>query len=257
MKLCPNCKAEMDDNARFCLCCMTSLDEKELISPSVRKKRRWPLVLLCVLLLGIGSVLAVFLINYEPQEPKTPPDSSSNSATADTEQSSATMSSATMSSATMPSVEDASLRTCVVDGVTYTFRPATEEEHPTAIALNNNYVLIRVEGSSPSGFYQVPSFVGNDTTALVTVVADGAFDGTDAQGIDLGYNVRYVWGNAFGGNSLTELHLHEDVFIDEMAFSCCTEELTIHCPEYLDNTEGTLWCELAVSLGFRWQQEII
>ncbi len=40
MKLCPNCKAEMDDNARFCLCCMTSLDEKELISPSVRKKHR-------------------------------------------------------------------------------------------------------------------------------------------------------------------------------------------------------------------------
>ena len=247
MKLCPNCKAEMDDNARFCLCCMTSLDEKELISPSVRKKRRWPLVLLCVLLLGIGSALVAFLINYEPQEPKTPPDSGSNSATEDTEQSSATMSPA----------EETSLRTCVVDGVTYTFRPATEEEYPTAIALNNKYVLIRVEGSSPSGFYQVPSFVGNDTNALVTVVADGAFDGTDAREIDLGYNVRYVWGDAFGGNSLTELYLHEDVFIDEMAFSDCEEELTIHCPEYLDNTEGTPWCELAVSLGFRWQQEII
>lgn len=247
MKLCPNCKAEMDDNARFCLCCMTSLDEKELISPSVRKKRRWPLVLLCVLLLGIGSALVVFLINYEPQASKTPPDSGSNYATEDTEQSSATMS----------SVEDTSLRTSTVDGVTYTFRPATEEEYPTAIALNNKYVLIRVEGSSPSGFYQVPSFVGNDTNALVTVVADGAFDGTDAQVIDLGYNVRYVWGDAFGGNSLTELHLHEDVFIDDMAFSGCEEGLTIHCPEYLDNTEGTLWCELAVSLGFRWQQENI
>ncbi len=204
-------------------------------------------MLLCVLLLGIGSALVVFLINYEPQASKTPPDSGSNYATEDTEQ----------SSATVPSVEDTSLRTSTVDGVTYTFRPATEEEYPTAIALNNKYVLIRVEGSSPSGFYQVPSFVGNDTNALVTVVADGAFDGTDAQVIDLGYNVRYVWGNAFGGNSLTELHLHEDVFIDEMAFSGCTEALTIHCPDYLDNTEGTLWCELAVSLGFRWQQENI
>ena len=31
MKICPNCKAELDENARFCLRCMTSLEEKQEI----------------------------------------------------------------------------------------------------------------------------------------------------------------------------------------------------------------------------------
>ena len=51
MKICPKCKAELDDSARFCLSCMTSLDKKEQIHPPV-PKRRWVLVLLLVLVLG-------------------------------------------------------------------------------------------------------------------------------------------------------------------------------------------------------------
>lgn len=45
MKICPKCKAELDDNARFCLSCMTSLDEKTQIPQPVRKRRLWPFVL--------------------------------------------------------------------------------------------------------------------------------------------------------------------------------------------------------------------
>jgi len=118
-------------------------------------------------------------------------------------------------------------------------------------------VLIRVEGTPPDGVYRVPSFVNDNTNTLVTVIADGAFSGTDARVIDLGYNVCFVWGDAFGGYPLTDLHLHEDVFIDLMAFSGCTEHFIIHCPDYLENKEGSLWSDLAADYGFRWQDALI
>ena len=231
MKTCPNCHAQLDDNARFCLYCMTSLDEKEQIQPPVISRRRWPLVLLCGVVLCIG--LAFILID-SPSTPKT------------------------TAATTEPSIqEDAHILRHTADGVCYTFRPATAQDHPTAIVLDNQYVLIRVEGTPPDGIYRVPTFVGTDTDALVTVIGDNAFAGSHAQTIDLGYNVRYVWKNAFGGYPLTDLYLHSDVMIDRTAFSGCDQNLTIHCPEYLENTRGALWSELAKQYGFRWQPEIL
>ena len=237
MKLCPNCKAALDDNARFCLSCMTSLDEKEQIPPLVHKIRRWPLVLLCIL--GLGALLIVLIaLNTEPPvELTVPPDTSIGK--------------------TSVTAEVTETLSTTIDGVTYIFRPATREDHPTAISLDNYYVLSRVDGTPSDGIYRVPSFVGDDTYALVVAIVDGAFADTSAQAIDLGYNVRYVWGNAFGGYPLTDLYLHEDVLIDQTALSGCTQDLTIHCPEFLENTQGVLWSTLCVDYGFRWQPEFI
>ena len=254
MKICPKCKASLDDNARFCLHCMTSLEEKELIPTTKAKARRWPLVLLCFLLLG-ALLFFAFFKGDQPQKRSTPTEAPKVSEPPDLNQPSET-SESPESTETIQVSDDPSTITCSVDGVIYSFRPATAADHPTAITLDNHFVLIRVEGSPSDGVYRVPSFVGDDTNALVTVIADGAFHGTDAKVIDLGHNVRYVWGNSFGGYSLTELHLHEDVFIDQAAFSGCTENLTIHCPDYLENTEGLLWSDLAVDYGFRWQNEV-
>lgn len=233
MKLCPHCNAQLEDHARFCLCCMTSLDEKEQIPPPEAPKRRWPLLLLAVLALSACAVLVGIFPAAQPPEasPEQPPSTAAPA--------------------------EKSLRSCTVDGVCYTFRPATRADHPTAIRLEQHYVLVKVEGTPADGLYRVPSFVGEDTDALVSVVADGAFAGTDARKIDLGHNVRYVWENAFGGNALTDLYLHEDVQIDRDAFSGCSQELTVHCPEYLENKDGALWRDLAAQYGFRWQQEDI
>jgi len=246
MKICPNCKAELDDNARFCLRCMTSLDEKEQIPPPVRQARWWPLVLLCVLVV-VALVIAIVVLNAEPP---AEPSESSNTSTAETSATRGTTDNL------LPVPEDTETVSQTVGGVTYTYRPATKEDHPTAIRLDNYYVLIRVEGTPSDGAYYIPSFVGDDMSALVVAVADGAFADTNAQAIDLGYNVRYVWGNAFGGYALTNLHLHNDVYIDQAAFSGCAENLTIHCPSYLENTEGVLWSDLAAGYGFQWQDAI-
>lgn len=242
MKLCPNCKAELEDHARLCLCCMTALDKKEIIEPPTKPFRRWSLVLFCCLVIG-ALLAAIVLFSADPPHKSSDTGIVNPSATQDD----------SYNFSDVP--EGISTISQTTDGVTYTFRPAAKADHPSAISIDNYYVLIRVEGTPSDGVYRVPSFIRQDMNALVTVVADGAFAGTNAQAVDLGHNVRYVWGNAFGGYPLTDLYLHEDVLIDQTAFSSCAENLTIHCPEYLENTEGILWSELAVTLGFRWQAE--
>ena len=261
MKLCPKCKAELDDSARFCLRCMTSLDDKEQIQPPLRKKRWWPFVLVVCLVLCVASVAVVISINSDnEQSGDKPPSTDTTTTTANASTSTTTTKSDTDDETTLapntPGV-DASTKTCTVDGVTYTFRRATRNEHPTAIILENNFTLIRVEGTSPDGVYRMPSFVSDDMNSIVAAVADGAFDGTDARVVDLGYNVKYVWGDAFKGCELTDLYLHEDVLIEESTLSDCSENLIIHCPVYIENTQGLLWSELAGDYGFEWQEEPI
>ena len=56
MKECPVCQHKLDDNARFCLRCMTPLNQKRTVPPLKRGKGRW------LLLWGCVSVAAVMLL---------------------------------------------------------------------------------------------------------------------------------------------------------------------------------------------------
>ena len=67
MKKCPFCKAEIEENARFCLYCMKPLNEKEVILPS--KKRRWWPAPAAILLLAV--ILALFLLPPREKPDKT------------------------------------------------------------------------------------------------------------------------------------------------------------------------------------------
>jgi len=65
MKKCPFCKADIEDNARFCLYCMKPLNEKEVIPPPQKKPQWWPFVLIAVLLIAL---LAAILLKPEGNE---------------------------------------------------------------------------------------------------------------------------------------------------------------------------------------------
>ena len=61
MKKCPNCKAEIEENARFCLYCMTSFEEKQpVLAPNQEKNKRWLYILAAVLAFAL-MLCVIFL----------------------------------------------------------------------------------------------------------------------------------------------------------------------------------------------------
>ncbi len=57
MKKCPFCKADIEDNARFCLYCMKPLNEKEIISPPQKKKQWWWLFVVVFVVLALVHLI--------------------------------------------------------------------------------------------------------------------------------------------------------------------------------------------------------
>ena len=51
MKKCPKCKAEIGEEARFCLYCMTSFEEKQTIETPKENNKRWLIIIAAVLVL--------------------------------------------------------------------------------------------------------------------------------------------------------------------------------------------------------------
>ena len=61
MKTCPVCNAEIEDNARFCLYCMTSFDQKRVIKLENKKKISFSKYVPLILILTV-LIAAVFLL---------------------------------------------------------------------------------------------------------------------------------------------------------------------------------------------------
>ena len=57
MKKCPFCQADIEDNARFCVFCMSSLQEKQKIEAKVKPKSKWPSFA------AIGGVALVVIVS--------------------------------------------------------------------------------------------------------------------------------------------------------------------------------------------------
>lgn len=61
MKKCPFCKAEIEENARFCLYCMTPLEEKQTIENPKNQPRRWVyfLIAFALALVVVGALILI------------------------------------------------------------------------------------------------------------------------------------------------------------------------------------------------------
>ena len=75
MRECPHCKAQIGEDARFCLYCMTPLIEKEFIPPQKEKKLWWVFVMVGAVLMG--SVAALMLLRDRNPVPSQPSSGSS------------------------------------------------------------------------------------------------------------------------------------------------------------------------------------
>ena len=60
MKKCPKCKAEIQEEARFCLYCMTSFEEKQTIETPKENNKRW-LIIIAAVLAVVLVVISIFL----------------------------------------------------------------------------------------------------------------------------------------------------------------------------------------------------
>ncbi len=61
MKKCPFCNADIEDSARFCLYCMTSFEEKQIIESPKENNKRWLIFIAAVLVFAL-IVLSIFLL---------------------------------------------------------------------------------------------------------------------------------------------------------------------------------------------------
>ncbi len=86
MKKCPKCKAEIHKEARFCLYCMTSFEEKQTIETPKENNKRWLYVIAAVLVLVLTVVCILLFVQKGDQtnEKNATPSTSSISSDLDT-----------------------------------------------------------------------------------------------------------------------------------------------------------------------------
>lgn len=68
MKKCPKCKAEIQEEARFCLYCMTSLEEKHPSKTINEQDKRWLIVAIVAVFIAIAFCILFFVSNTTPSE---------------------------------------------------------------------------------------------------------------------------------------------------------------------------------------------
>ncbi|MBQ5884869.1 MAG: leucine-rich repeat protein [Clostridia bacterium] len=83
MKKCPKCHAEIQENARFCLYCMTSFEEKTPIEAEKENTKRWLYIIDAVLVFVLVG-LSIFALTRKDNPSYTPSDTYTETETAST-----------------------------------------------------------------------------------------------------------------------------------------------------------------------------
>lgn len=72
MRKCPFCNADIEENARFCLYCMNSLEKKQVIETPKENKKQWLIILISILFIVLFIISTIFLLKEDAPDGKQP-----------------------------------------------------------------------------------------------------------------------------------------------------------------------------------------
>ena len=199
MKKCPFCKAELEDNARFCLYCMAQLDEKSIIALKNRNKKLRFVLIGAILCLLIAAVLLICFLqgnsngsdmddsSQEFSAVESEGDSLSSLEASDENSENSVDDTVSEDSSDTP-VDDISINTSVntsVDNgeenstnmpqplqtVVYKYRDAVVGDEWGSISVENAITIIGVESPSADGTYFIPDTIDGKRVIAIAMYA--------------------------------------------------------------------------------------
>ena len=189
MKKCPFCKAELEDNARFCLYCMAQLEEKSIIALKNRNKKLRFVLIGAILCLLITAVLLICFLQGNSNGSDM--GDSLSSLEASDENSENSVDDISIDTSVNTSV-DTSVNTSVgessdtsVDNgeenstnmpqplqtVVYKYRDAVVGDEWGSISVENAITIIGVESPSADGTYFIPDTIDGKRVIAIAMYA--------------------------------------------------------------------------------------
>lgn len=239
MKTCPFCNAQIEEEARFCLYCMTSLDKKEAIADPPPRRRWWLWLVALAVSVSVGLIgwQVGRLLSQPPSVPVVAPSSDETTLAAQTK--------ATVPTTLAPVDQP--------DTATYRYREAQPGDMYSLQApiLDGAVVITGVDTTSESGVYHIPEHIGGKPVVAVMPHAFGDPSVCDTvKAVVFPASVCNVRDYAFiGCDNLTDIYLcGEAIYLATYAFPAPLDEndiLTVHCSQTCHNRFSRNYSEVA------------
>ena len=286
MKNCPYCKAQLADEADFCLYCMKPLSEKEIIPPANRRPKGWLFALggLLFILLAVAAVLWLWpWAGEDPNEPAmnvtTLPSSSATTAptTAATVSTSSvtTLPTTTPSTATRPTTLPTDVTTKPTakkpttssttarpttapttlppasNAVQYLYRSARAGDDFYASYQNpgDHIVITGVNNLSADGVYHIPETIDDQT---VVAIVSNAFYNSGATEVYIPASIKTVHRFAFFGCPLSDVYfMGKSIYCYDDAFP---SGFVLHCAPDCNDRNLRYYLKYASEMGAVWSE---